>query len=131
MVLALDVAHEPADTGDARDREPISGAIQTVDHGWPGLGFPASPRRSCSRHYGIDPATIDPGTELLTATTGTVVLLDTSPPATTPAAAHEGPARRPPDVLRRSAPRWSPKPPWAHGWEQPRAPAGWSSRPSR
>lgn len=78
QVLAMDIAM-PADTGPgAGPVEPISQAIKTGPHTWRGLGFPVVATQEILELSGIDPATIDPDTELLTSDDGAVVLLDTS-----------------------------------------------------
>lgn len=76
MVLAMDIVM-PADPG-AGEPEPISLARQTGPHTWRGMGFPVVATPEILDLYGIDPASIDPDTELLTGGDTDVVLLDTS-----------------------------------------------------
>ena len=75
-VLPLDIVM-PADQGQPRP-EPIQQALEVDDHSWRGLGFPYVATDEVLRHYGIDPASISDGTELLTSDDRPVVLLDTS-----------------------------------------------------
>jgi putative ABC transport system permease protein len=75
--VRLDVAINPSTASDANIREPVAIASPIRD-GFRGLGYPYVATPQLLRHYGIDPATIDTATELLTSRQGNVVLLDAS-----------------------------------------------------
>ena len=75
-LFTLDVAIDSATAGDPGVREPVGVARATSSRMFRNLGFPyvATPR--LLRHYGIDAAAIDDGTDLLTSLQGDVLLLD-------------------------------------------------------
>lgn len=75
--FTLDVAVNPSIASDANIREPVAIA-RPRNGGFRGLGFPYVATPQLLRHYGIDPATVDDTTELLTSRPGNVVLLDTT-----------------------------------------------------
>ena len=74
-MLTLDVAMPSTSAADAGKHEPISVATPMAN-GFRGLGFPFVATPELLRQYGIDPATIADGTDLLTALPGNVLLLD-------------------------------------------------------
>jgi putative ABC transport system permease protein len=76
-VLKLDIAMSAAVPEGSSRQEPISVA-EPIDHGFSDVGraYVASPE--LLQRYGIDPASIDEDTDLLTNLPGNVVLLDTS-----------------------------------------------------
>lgn len=77
-VFALDVAHRPGSdsAADPGLREPISEARRVGANSWNQMGFPPIATPELLEHYGIDPASIDPSTDLITHDTRNVVLLD-------------------------------------------------------
>ena len=86
-VLPLDYAMNPATSTDPNVREPIAvGAPKDADT-TEFLGYPYVATPEVLAHYGIDPATIDPETDLLTVHTGAVELADfsTRPDSNAPA----------------------------------------------
>jgi putative ABC transport system permease protein len=76
-VLSLDVAMNPAAPQGSSPHEPIMVA-EPIDHGFRGGGRAYVATPELLQRYGIDPASIDEGTDLLTNVPGNVVLLDTS-----------------------------------------------------
>jgi putative ABC transport system permease protein len=75
-VLTLDVAINPTTTGDPTMREPV-GELRPIDeHTFRFLGYPYVATPELLQHYGIDPATIDYDTDLLTIHSGSVSLMD-------------------------------------------------------
>jgi putative ABC transport system permease protein len=74
-VLALDVAMNPAFASDAGVAEPI-GVGTRIDRGFRNVdaGYVATP--AVLAHLGVDPASIDPATELLTSVPGSLELVD-------------------------------------------------------
>jgi putative ABC transport system permease protein len=75
-ILTLDVAMNPSAGSDARIQEPVGVARAMNSHSFRGLGLPYVATPQLLRYYGIDPATVDDGTELLTSLGGDVLLLD-------------------------------------------------------
>lgn len=120
-VLALDVVVNPA--GTANVREPVSTAEVVGPHSFRDRGLPYVATASLLRHYGIDPASVGEGTELLTSLPEDVVLLDTSVRA--------DPSEGPTAVQRVGLPTYGSAPNslvtgtalQRHGWV--RARAGW------
>ncbi|MCU1371692.1 MAG: hypothetical protein JWO77_2886 [Ilumatobacteraceae bacterium] len=121
-VLALDVARRPAtsDPADPMLNEPLSVALSVGDHSWRHLGYPPVATPELLEHYGIDPASIRPGTELLSGDHRDVTILDISrrDPGTTKVQRVELPPYT-------SAPRWliTEHALHEHGWEAVRS--GW------
>jgi putative ABC transport system permease protein len=76
-VLSLEVARNPTAFAGASVHEPIW-VVTPIDHGFSGQGLPYVATPELLRRYGIDPATIDDTTDLLTNLPGDVVLLDIS-----------------------------------------------------
>ncbi len=126
--FTLDVAMNPT-VSNANVREPVAIA-SPISNGFRGLGYPYVATPQLLRHYGIDPATVDDATDLLTSRRGNVVLLDTSvrpdtgEPATRVQRVHLPPLTSAPNALvTEHAMR-------RHGWVPARA--GWlveSSKP--
>jgi putative ABC transport system permease protein len=121
-LFPLDVAMNPATADDARVREPINVATP-IDHGFRGYGFPYVATPELLRRYGIDPATVDDGTDLLTSLPGDLVLLDSTvrpdggaPPTAVRRVALSSFTSAPTSLVTESALR-------RHGWV--RARAGW------
>jgi putative ABC transport system permease protein len=76
-LLPLSVAVNPLTaTAVSGPREPIGLAIQRSAHSFQGLGHPYVATPELLQHLGIDPASIDPSTELLTSRADKVVLID-------------------------------------------------------
>jgi putative ABC transport system permease protein len=76
-LLRLDLAVNPSATRGGADREPV--AIGTpIPNGFRGVGVPFVATPQLLERYGIDPSTIEPGTELLTSLPGVLRLLDFS-----------------------------------------------------
>lgn len=77
-VLALDVAHPDNTSDDPELHRPVSEARQVGSNSWNEVGIPVIATPELLAHYGIDPKTIDPSTDLITSDPGDVLLLDTS-----------------------------------------------------
>ena len=77
QVLPLDLARPPttADSDPAR-QQPISEAREVGDHSWNELSTPPIATAALLEHFGIDPGSIRPGTDLIARDTRDVVLLD-------------------------------------------------------
>lgn len=75
-VLPLDTVLPP-DRG-LPQIDPIGPVLPVGDHTWRSLGSAYAATDALLRHYGIDPASIDPDTDLVTSEDGPVVLADFS-----------------------------------------------------
>ena len=75
-VLTLDVAMNPTTADDPTMREPVSEARPIDENTFRLLGYPYVATPELLQHYGIDPASIDDDTDLLTTHTGNVWLMD-------------------------------------------------------
>lgn len=120
--FTLDVAINPSTASDTNVREPVAVA-RPIDGGFRGLGFAYVATSQLLAHYGIDAATIDDATELLTSRDGNVILLDASarprrgePPTRVQRVDLPTFTSAPTSLVTRSALR-------RHGWVQARA--GW------
>jgi putative ABC transport system permease protein len=76
--VALDYAFNPDLLNDSNEREPISLAVQETPNRFNWRGFPYVATPEVLGLYGIDPASIEPTTELLTSRHQNAMLLDIS-----------------------------------------------------
>ena len=79
-MVALEVALNPATGNDNAVVEPV-GVLRPIDHGYRGVDQPYVATPALLAHLGIDPASIDPATELLTSLPdrpGPLLLVDIS-----------------------------------------------------
>ena len=120
QVVPLDVAINPASAGANRIIEPIT-VVLPLDHGYRDVDQPYVATPAVLAYLGIDPASIEPTTELLTSVTRDVLLIDTS-------VRPDGNERRRP-VQRAALPRYTSGPQSLiterameeHGWVAARA----------
>ena len=81
----LDVAMNPAAAADPNNREPVGEAVAVDVHDTRLITYPYVATPELLQSLGIDPAAIDPGTDLLTARTDDVGLFDITARKGTPA----------------------------------------------
>jgi putative ABC transport system permease protein len=78
--LTLEVAMNPSTPSDPNMREPITLGRPVNEHTIRGLGYPVVATPELLQRYAIEPASIRPETDVLTAETGNVSLMDFTSP---------------------------------------------------